>query len=606
MTKQPITDVTTRPSNAPFSTDTFQTQMAASVLIGLIFAGYLFSFAFLTGHGSVTRWPMGDMRSYLTAAKYFIYDDWRFPIFTTHFIVEHANVESMVFSDIIPIFALVTKAIYKATGVEIVYLPLWYFIATALQPLGFFLLLWAMRVRKPLYTICGSLLAIAVPTFLYRIGHAPLYGHFTILTSMALYFAFVNGSTEHRQKLSRAWLAVILFIAMVNLYLLAMCMGLFSAAVLQVAVNERRNGRPEAAVALGRFYAAVFVALIALFWVCGYFVPHLSGGTMGWNSSNILSPVIPRFSSLLKDATPLVEATGGQYEGYNYFGAGVLLLCFFALMVGDLTRLREFKRQHASLLALMLVFFLLAASNKAYIGRIHLWSFDVPSFTGVFRSSGRFVWPITYLCLALCFRLLDGRLRQRQAIALFGVCLALQWMDVQDLRQGIWNMGHQQRKPELQTNPQAFRALIERHAGVHITPDWACSRVKHVNDMIEDIAWYSATVKRAINTLYLARAPVDWSCGPHPISQEAALSNTAKSLENGYLAIAFYDKDTPLGDHHHDACLDKGDFTVCLDSKKEKIEPRELESLFSDQAVDEPASPTHSGDPVPYSRDVDW
>ena len=124
--------------------------------------------------------------------------------------------------------------------------------------------------------------------------------------------------------------------------------------------------------------------------------------------------------------------------------------------------------------------------------------------------------------------------------------------------------------------------------------------------MIEDIAWYSATVKRAINTLYLARAPVDWSCGPHPISQEAALSNTAKSLENGYLAIAFYDKDTPLGDHHHDACLDKGDFTVCLDSKKEKIEPRELESLFSDQAVDEPASPTHSGDPVPYSRDVDW
>ena len=115
-------------------------------LIGLLFAHYFFTTSFLRGQVSVFLWPDGDMTAFLTGAKFFIYDDWRFPVFISNFL-ERSYPQSMAFADTVPLFALFAKIIYKLAGYEIAHLAYWYFTAILLQPVAFSLLLWSMGVR---------------------------------------------------------------------------------------------------------------------------------------------------------------------------------------------------------------------------------------------------------------------------------------------------------------------------------------------------------------------------------------------------------------------------------------------------------------------------
>src|SRR6266516_1269884 len=67
-------------------------------VIGLLFAHYFFTTSFLRGQVSIFLWPQGDMTQYLTGAKFFIYDDWRFPVFISNFL-ERSIPQSMAFTD---------------------------------------------------------------------------------------------------------------------------------------------------------------------------------------------------------------------------------------------------------------------------------------------------------------------------------------------------------------------------------------------------------------------------------------------------------------------------------------------------------------------------
>src|SRR5262249_27794332 len=141
-------------------------------------------------------WPQGDMEQYLTGAKFFVYDSWRFPLLVSSY-VERSYPQSMAFADFIPLFALVTKLVYKITGYEIPYLAWWYVLVVVAQPISFSLLLWFGGVRNKILLLTGGMLSLLVPTFLYRVEHAALFGHFIILTAMALYFAAVGGGRRN-------------------------------------------------------------------------------------------------------------------------------------------------------------------------------------------------------------------------------------------------------------------------------------------------------------------------------------------------------------------------------------------------------------------------
>ena len=192
-------------------------------LIGLLFAHYFFTTSFLEGQVSDFLWPEGDMTLYLTGAKFFIYDDWRFPVFISNFL-ERSYPQSMAFTDTVPLFALFAKIIYKSTGYEIAHWAYWIITVVLLQPVAFSLLLWSMGVRNLLLNVAGGILSLLVPAFLYRVAN-PQCGHFTFITAMALYFVTAREAELRREMphwLAILWLLTLLLISLVNMYLLAM------------------------------------------------------------------------------------------------------------------------------------------------------------------------------------------------------------------------------------------------------------------------------------------------------------------------------------------------------------------------------------------------
>jgi len=533
--------------------------------VGIAFASYLFTRPFLTGAVSVFLWPQGDMEQYLTGAKFFVYDSWRFPLLVSSY-VERSYPQSMAFADFIPLFALVTKLVYKITGYEIPYLAWWYVLVVVAQPISFSLLLWFGGVRNRILLLKGGMLSLLVPTFLYRVEHAALFGHFIILTAMALYFAAVGGGRRNSvwpKWVLVAWPTWLLLSATISLYLLVMA-GIFFAAALVESMAWTLADRRT--LLFRAFYGAcVIYGVAALMFVLGFFVPYSLADpeTLARASTNLFSPFVPQLSSLFAGGATIVDATGEQYEGYNYLGAGLLLLMMFALVVAD-RRPLDLLARHPALGGALAILFLFALSGNAYAGEWSLWSFRLPNFLAAFRSSGRFIWPVTYFGIFFGLYTIDSLKPMWRPFVLVCACLLLQWEDTRLLSDAVWNLGHVTDRPRLRNDPVALRALIAKHRGVHIAPDWACIGNTFANETIQDIGWYAALEHKAINTIYLARPPVDQDCGIRQSTLDA-------KLQQGYLVVVFYSSentDTPLSGLE---CARREKVRVCLASEKVPI-----------------------------------
>src|SRR5690606_18328041 len=151
--------------------------------------------------------------------------------------------------------------------------------------------------------------------------------------------------------------------------------------------------------------AGVLIASVALLTVClGFWVPGRESATSGYGiySMNLLSPFWPVRSGLLVDPGPSPDGTGGQYEGVNYLGLGVLIglvLLFvksWRAMTGTICR-------HPWLTAYLLFLCAFAVSHVIYLGSIKVATLPMPLYElfSQFRSSGRMFWPVTYILAVL-------------------------------------------------------------------------------------------------------------------------------------------------------------------------------------------------------------
>jgi hypothetical protein len=112
----------------------------------------------------------------------------------------------------------------------------------------------------------------------------------------------------------------------------------------------------------------------------------------------------------------------GQYEGFAYFGAGALLAAAIAVGVnvaGRAPASTATRARWAAAVFAAAAFALWSFSARPTVGSLVLA--DIPLGTigdrvvGVFRASGRFIWPATYLAMAWVIATV-GRLRWGMAL----------------------------------------------------------------------------------------------------------------------------------------------------------------------------------------------
>lgn len=369
--------------------------------------------------------------------------EWRFPIGLIKGILE-PEYACITYTDSIPLLAIFFKVIDMIVGLPEIfqYWGIWGVICFALGGVFGSLIIYE-QTKSRVYGILGSLFFILSPLVLYRMYmHTALAGQWIILATIYL---FLKKEMKPGKKAVLYSVACILA-AYVHIYFIPMIVIILFADILRLVLCKRIKFLRG----IGMFLIPI-VSTLFFMWILGCFYQkggEVSDAGLGYHSFNINgfinSTVIDQwwFGSKTK-IFPGLPQIFGQYEGFAYLGAGVLLICivcfpfFINKGVGELDK--------AELISLMFIFFccaFFALSPTVSIGEKVLfvipWPERIVKFLSIFRASGRLIWPAYYLVViyAICalFNLIKDR--KKTYIAML-VAMGIQIYDFSGILQAI-------------------------------------------------------------------------------------------------------------------------------------------------------------------------
>lgn len=406
-----------------------------------------------------------------------------------------ALASSIVYSDSIPLLALLFKPFAPFLPASFQYFGLWLLCCFVLQSYFAWHLLGLITTNRSL-RLLGCAFFLLAPAWLWRLrGHHALFAHWTVLAALVLYFS------AHFSALR--WGALLALTALIHAYLLAMLLVLFLADLAQrIGLRQLMPGTAlRVALAAG---SGVGLAM----WAAGYFMLDAGPGPGGFGlyRMNLLAPIDSGgvWSLLL----PRLGGDDGDHEGFNFLGTGILALALLALAsrrrgmptVAGAALLRP---RLLPLLVASLLLLLFAVSDRVGVGAFEWHPYRVPGvlqpLADAFRSSGRFFWPLYYLILLAILRGLLLTFPPRAALA---VGLAALLVQALDSRPGLERLYSRLHPAAASTVP--LRSPMWRDLGAHYRrlivvlprnapPSW------------QVLARFAADHGMAINSGYFAR-----------------------------------------------------------------------------------------------------
>ncbi|MGH7044822.1 MAG: DUF6311 domain-containing protein [Stellaceae bacterium] len=482
--------------------------LGLAAVVGLCWDSSLFDWSFLTGRGAFWRFPAGiDMQTVLASYFYYAQSPWHLPLFY----VSRLGIPTgtnVIFTDPVPLIAFAGKLIHSLAGVTVNPYGAFLFLCFALPGVAMSLVLIVTRTRYALATVIAAIFADAMPTLLWRWGHIALEAQFLLIGALALYLLSLHAGSWRGRALG--WTGYLALAYLINIYLFAMVGSVWLSAIVQRRLDRRATSGRTIATGFG-----VILPIVMLIVIGGQFGPggDLPFARYGYFSMNLLSPFAPQYSGVFPGLGGVIDATGGQYEGYNYLGSG-LLLASLLLLPAELGWLKQNARRHAALLMAFAALGVFAVSNRLFFGHRLLLNLPIPHdlglVLGIFRSSGRFFWPIGYaqvaIVIVLTFR------RPRPVIVCFVLAAALlQLLDVQPLRARIVaSIAAAPDQEQLATRQVAN--LVAGARRLEIVPSFQCSTGETELSANMQLMLAAARANVPTNTVYLARQSygLDW------------------------------------------------------------------------------------------------
>lgn len=388
---------------------------------GLVFA-YFGGFTILDP--SHTGWfQREDPRQHLLGWEFFRATPlWQFPLGANPGFGE-AMSSSVVFSDSLPLFAILFKLLNPVLPQDFQYFGLWIGLCFLLQA-GFALAVLRRLDVPPWAAVFGALLLLASPIMLWRLhGHEALVGHWMILAGIYLYL--------RPRPAAWGWIALIFVATGTHAYLLGMVGSVWLADLIQ----RRPSWRHIAG------HTALVLATIGLTaWALGYFIgPGGQTGGFGQYRTTLHSWIDAdgQWSHILPD----IRGMDGTYEGFAYLGLGALAVLGVASLLWALGRKRgtpaaPLARDGQDLRPLVWIAAasgLFALSDRIGGFGVVLIDLDILDdwpITSIFRSSGRFIWLPTYLLLICAIVSLARHVPARRLTLGLGLAVLVQLADI--------------------------------------------------------------------------------------------------------------------------------------------------------------------------------
>jgi hypothetical protein len=395
----------------------------APVLLGLI--GFLVAVGPYVLDPTNTTWlrDEGDAMQHYLGWAFFRHGPWTWPLgLNPNYGLELGA--SILYTDSVPLFAFLFKPLSPLLPEPFQYLGIWLLVAFVLQAV----LAWALvglvtpDARR---RVAASALFVFAPPAMFRLaGHWALFAHWELLAGLYL------SLRPSRVRQTVYWALLTSCAALTHMYLFFMVGVLWSGAWLGDALFGRRRAGALAVEAV-----AVPARFLFALWQAGLFVVGEGKSTGGFGDfrMNLNAPVNAYGWSYV---LPTLDWRMTEYEGFMFFGLGVLLLAAVALPAlialaarGDVKPRREWIPLGLVLGGLTL----LALSNKVGLGTRDLLTYPVPHVLeqplGMMRASGRMFWPVFYAILLGIVALIIRGFRARVSVALLATAVLVQVAD---------------------------------------------------------------------------------------------------------------------------------------------------------------------------------
>ena len=324
-----------------------------------------------------------------------------------------------------------------------------------------------------------SVFFLLAPPLNYRFwGHYSLSNQWLLVAAL---FVFAQAQQPSPGSIRRfvIWACVLAAVAVgTNPYLVFEVLLLLTAAVVSLWW-QRRIGVALAAGIVGALAAIGFLMAYSLGLVISGGRGYASGGYRDL-SMNLLAPFDPRtWTSVLFPRLP--SASAGQYEGYNYLGAGVLILAVIVVVAAIIHRGklgRPDKRWLVPLGLCCLLLTLLALSTKVTLGSRTIIDLDpsgkLSPYFAPLRASGRLFWAPYYAILAAILAAPFLLFRKAWANLLVAAMLILQFADTSALRHWVHTTISEEHPSPLKS--PIWSQLGAQHQNLIVLPAWQCEK----------------------------------------------------------------------------------------------------------------------------------
>ncbi|HEU0045948.1 DUF6311 domain-containing protein [Sphingomonas sp.] len=404
---------------------------------------------------------------------------------------------TLLFTDSIPLLGLLLKPWSGLLPPGTQFLGAWYLLCVLLQ-VGFAAALIRRYAAEPIAAWAGVAVLAAMPVLFNRYGHPSLCAQWLLLWALWVY-------VDPGRAARPAWWAAILAVAaLVHSYFLLMVAAVWASALLEQWVRGRDRLKTLAGA------AAALLPALALLWLNDAFGgPYGSTHSYGqfpaaldawWNPAN------PGYTALSFSSPAMPEGRG--FEGFNYLGAGLLVLVALAALQVATGRLEEQRRALLSRLAWLLPAYAVLAlvaigpapvwrGQPLFLGGLPGWLVDA---LDPVRASGRLLWPLTY---TLAFAAIVCATTWRKSALVLTSALALQVVDLAPMLSAVRATSARADSGQVyaRTTDPAWQRLIAQAGDVQFEPAEPFRDLQ----LMQEISWRAVLACRPTRYTYSSR-----------------------------------------------------------------------------------------------------
>ncbi|MBE6878428.1 MAG: hypothetical protein E7488_04605 [Ruminococcaceae bacterium] len=380
-----------------------------------------------------------DVAQHYAGWKLFRNSPWSFPLGVGE-LIEAPYGNSVSYTDSIPLFAIFFKALSPILPHTFQYFGIFVALCFVLQG-AFGALLVSLFADCPFYCGLGAALFSFAPILLERaFRHCALTAQFLIIA--ALYYYFKN-----KKSCSKSYLPFYIINAAaitIHPYFIPFTFAIMFAFAVEDFFLAKNRWKPWVHIVLS-IAVTLAVGYITGAFFSGEILAATGYGYFSLNLNAFFNPVSVEFtgehnwSRLLGDRPYF----GGQIEGFNYLGLGIIAagaVSFAVTFLKDFKSVITFVKNRFGLIFVTFCLTVFALGDAVYFGGLKI--FDIPypdalkQLFGMFRATGRFGYMLHYLIILFAlysiykfFSAFDKKI----AFAVMTVLFAVQIFDISDV-----------------------------------------------------------------------------------------------------------------------------------------------------------------------------